>query len=99
MSSRRHSADRMHLIGKDPMVPMRSAITELREQGFDALADELTVLREQWAKTVARHVTALSVARASAREQRRADVIPLRQAIQDHHSRARAGVEIQRGKP
>jgi hypothetical protein len=59
--SQHDAADTMHVLGQHAMQPMRESITQLREQGHDALADELTRLRDLWAKVVVRHVTALSM--------------------------------------
>ena len=56
MSSRKHEADMMRaLAGRRAMEPMSAALLDLREQGFHDLADELTALRDDWARTVSHH--------------------------------------------
>lgn len=61
------TADALHLAGQHAMVPMREAITELRAQGHDELASELTWIREHWASTVRKAVDALANGTAPAK--------------------------------
>lgn len=50
--------DAMRLLSERPLPSMGEAIVELRRQGFDALAEELTALRDKWARTAMRHAEA-----------------------------------------
>ena len=55
------TADLARSIAGHAMKPMKIAIVHLRNAGFDALADELTKLRDEWGNTAVSHATAIAL--------------------------------------
>ncbi len=103
MSSR--EGDSVRYVGGTPLPAMSQAIAELRKQGFAALADELTHIKEAWARRVMHYAQARD---AAAHQQPLKPPVPMRvprpqlrvvtleRDAQKPASPARAHVEIPR---